>query len=155
VKLRWAKEHSIDHLIEIDMSLELPSERLYWALCKIWKKKVHLPPLGLGPDTILLACYTRLMADEEHRREQQELMTMIIQCQMHNKMVACTAGSREAAEAGSVSTEDMDRMMTLLYHVQKVTNPMAIRPQTNASDELQEEFDKNKEIFNVPWIVRA
>jgi hypothetical protein len=155
IRMRWAKEQNIDYLFEEDISLEVPGERIYRAMCKfVWSRKVHLPPMGGSLDTILLLCYSQLLSDEDRRREHYELYDLITKINLHNSMVDAAATDKEGREAGRIKAQDMDRLMTLLYNVQKITNPLAMKPQSYASDELQDQYEANKELFDVPWVIQ-
>ena len=155
VKLRWAKEGSIDRLYDEEPWMVLPGEHEYRLLCKhLWGRTIHLPGVGTGLNQLMLLCYAQLIEDEEARRESKELVDLIVKCTLHNAMVNAAADSKEGVEAGAISPQDMDGLMTLLWQVQKITNPLAARPQNYASDKMNEEFEKNKELFNVPWKIK-
>lgn len=155
IKLKWAKEHNIDRLFEEEQWLVLPGEHEYRLMCQyVWNKPIHLPSLSAGPNQLLFLCYSQLMEDEDNRRESMELVDLMIRTQMHNALVNAAASNSDAAEAGRISPKDMDALMSLLHSVHKITNPLAVRPQSYASDQMQEAFERNKELFNVPWQIK-
>ena len=155
IEMRWRFETGLDHLMVEEDWLKVPGEGLYDLVCQwAFGRRSSLPGQIIGLNTLLLRCYSQLIQDQTDRQEQMELAEITLRRDMHNKLVATIASGAEGAKAQLITDEDFDVYLTLLWSVQKITNPASQRPQSPVGDRIEEDYEANKELFNAPLIIQ-
>ena len=142
IAMRWEKEPDPQEYLRPCHVAMLPFEGLWRVYRRMIGKPSILPAPIVHPRILLGKCFLLLKEREVVRRDMRELFDVMLRIQTHNKMVNAVAQTDSARDAGHIGADDMDRIFTLLWNVQRVTNPHASRPQTKAADKLEEDMEK-------------
>ena len=160
VELRWDKLVNFEDLLR--RSWEPPAYR--WGPDERWRARVgaitesgsYLPPARVcGPEYLLLLCFIRLHQERKHRRDMKELTDTIHQIDFFNRLVTAIRAPGHETSGLVLDDERIDQIYTLLWNVQKVDNPLAVRPQSDAADTLAEDMEAIAHYMGRPLRVKA
>ena len=145
--MRWEKEQDLDRYTQGAVIRLLPHEQKWRWMRQLSGRPSTLPLPNFGLGTIIWMCYGRLVQQENERRDRLELYDLVVRSRLHNKLIAAVSQTQDQMQHGQLDNDELDTLFTLLHQVQKTTNPLAVRPQTERADQLTEDMEKISEFL--------
>lgn len=137
LKMKWEKLGDWEHLTKTKTQLRIPGERYY----RMWERfrfgVAVLPTPSVGLESFLLEAFVRMHEMQQRRDVENQVYwtavsIMLTQCLPESK----------------VSQQVVDRIMAMFWRWHKTIEPGAIRPTGVSADELLDQMERMKEIFD-------
>lgn len=137
--MRWEKTQSWEAILRETSYLTIHGESVYRLIKTIRAIPCHVPPTGQSLCGITLKAFQRLKALEIKEKENLELLHLTTSIMTIQGVLA--AGKHKLGKA------QIDQLLYYYWNWQRTFNPAAVRPQTKAADELVEQFEKMRGMF--------
>jgi hypothetical protein len=136
LKMKWEKLGDWDRLMTSKTRLRIPGENYYrmWEQLRMGVAVLPLPKVGL--EAFLLEAFVRMHELQQRRDVENQVYwtsvgIMLTQCLPEAK----------------ISQQVVDRIMAMFWRWHRTVEPGAIRPTGASSDDLLNQMDRMKEIF--------
>jgi hypothetical protein len=140
----WEKTEDIESTLRAP-GMRLPTDGLWEFFCEKTGRKNHFPPPGASPQTLRIRVFGALKEREVRAQMYRDMMYIDIARMLYN---ATTHGKAEMKPAA------VERLHYILGKAYELINPAIQPPKSSEGVQLEEEFEKMREVFGKPLYVR-